>query len=413
MAKPTLENIVTSQTFQNWFDKSNEMVDLFKTDVITASAGAGDTTSGNATLIGSFTGTNLIASTLISTNNIGARSGAIINFDDPILVTSSDEIVSTFLYAGTGGQVRFTDGSISWDVGMDSDGNNNFVIDTGTAPEKFKLTPAGTMTVQNAVVVDNLTVGSLTIGAGGSGLNSDNISEGSTNLYFTNARARAALSGGDGIDISAAGVISFSGEGELDTYQGNKFIATGTVASGDEAYMSGKQISGAPFGVLNATTNGVNTESFYWSSAGAGVTGDMRVTENIQTSGGIIYVKTGNTIKASIDQNGNGYFTGDVTTFGSASDERLKENITPLRDSLEKTCQLNGYVFNYKDRPEDTVAGVIAQEVENVLPEAVYNIELGDETYKAVRYQQLVPLLIEAIKELTNKVNVLENRINN
>ena len=70
-------------------------------------------------------------------------------------------------------------------------------------------------------------------------------------------------------------------------------------------------------------------------------------------------------------------------------------------------------MFNYKDRPEDTIPGVIAQEVEKVLPEAVYNIEIEDETYKAVRYQQLVPLLIEAIKELTEKVNTLENSLNN
>ena len=70
-------------------------------------------------------------------------------------------------------------------------------------------------------------------------------------------------------------------------------------------------------------------------------------------------------------------------------------------------------MFNYIDRPEDTIPGVIAQEVEAVLPEAVYNIEMEDDTYKAVRYQQLVPLLIEAIKELTEKVNTLENRLNN
>jgi len=414
MAKPTLENIITSQTFQNWFDKSNEMVSLFKTDVITASAGAGDTTSGNATLIGSFTGTNLIASTLISTNNIGARSGAVINFDDPIVVTSGDEIVSTFLYAGTGGQVRFTDGSISWDVGMDSDGNNNFVIDTGVAPEKFKLTPAGTMTVQNAVVVDNLTVGSLTIGAGGSGLSSDNVSEGSTNLYFTTARARAALSAGDGINISAGGVISFDGQGELDTYTGNKFIPTGSYQAADSnAYVGGTILSGVPAGTFNVLSGAVVSTPMKWVSAGIIVTGYMQATGNITSDGGIIYVKTGSTIKASIDQSGNGFFTGDITANGSASDERLKENIIPLEYGLETIEQIKTYTFNYKDRPQDTHPGVIAQEIEKLVPEVVYDIEMEDGTYKAVRYQQLVPLLINAIKDLSEKVNVLETKLNN
>ena len=133
-----------------------------------------------------------------------------------------------------------------------------------------------------------------------------------------------------------------------------------------------------------------------------------KINTNLSANGG-----TQSSLKASIDQSGNGFFTGTVTAFGSASDERLKENIVPLTSCLEKTLQLNGVMFNYKDRPEDTIPGVIAQEVEKVLPEAVYNIEIEDETYKAVRYPQLVPMLIEAIKELTEKVNTLENRLNN
>jgi hypothetical protein len=321
MAKD-IGNIATSQTFQNWFDKTNAIVNVLKTDVITAAAGSGDTTEGSATLIGSFTSTNLIASTLLSTNAIGAQSGAVVNFNDPIQVSSSDATAATFLYSGTGGQVRFTDGSISWDAGMDSGGNNNFVIDTGVAPIKFQLTPAGTLSVPNMVVAENLTVGTLTIGAGGGGLDSDDISEGSTNLYHTAARARAAFSGGDGINLSATGVISFDGQGQ-------------------------------------------------------------------------------------------GFFTGDVTTNGSASDERLKENIKPLEKGLETIEQIKTYTFNYKDRPQDTHPGVIAQEIEELVPEVVYDIEMEAGTYKAVRYQQLVPLLINAIKDLSEKVNVLETRLNN
>ena len=55
----------------------------------------------------------------------------------------------------------------------------------------------------------------------------------------------------------------------------------------------------------------------------------------------------------------------------------------------------------------------MAQEIEELVPEVVYNIEMEDDTYKAVRYPQLVPLLINAIKELSDKVNVLENKLNN
>ena len=80
---------------------------------------------------------------------------------------------------------------------------------------------------------------------------------------------------------------------------------------------------------------------------------------------------------------------------------------------MEEVEQIKTYTFNYKDRPEDTLPGVIAQEIEKILPEVVYDIEMEDDTYKAVRYQQIVPVLIEAIKELSDKVNVLQNLLEN
>ncbi len=88
MAKPSLGNIATTQTFQNWLDKTNEVVDLIKTDVITASGGAGDTTSGNATLAGTLTTTNSTVETLLRTNDIAARTNSAINFQNAINITS-------------------------------------------------------------------------------------------------------------------------------------------------------------------------------------------------------------------------------------------------------------------------------------------------------------------------------------
>ena len=120
----------------------------------------------------------------------------------------------------------------------------------------------------------------------------------------------------------------------------------------------------------------------------------------------------------TIDSNGdltatrNLIATGNVTTKGTISDIRLKENIVRLNNSLEKISQINGYTFNYKDRPDETMPGVIAQEIEKVLPEVVYDFEQENETYKAVRYANIVPLLIEAIKDLKGKVDELETQIN-
>jgi|TARA_B110000091_G_scaffold44370_1_gene48345 hypothetical protein len=414
-----LGSITTSQTFQNWFNKTNEIVELLATNVVTAAPG-GSTTPGSATLTGNFTAANVIGSTKISTDTIEAVTGsAPVNVNGAFKVTGTSQLTTTFENSA-GAQTRYTNGSLSWDVGLENSNPGNFIINTGVTPNKFSLSTAGTLTVPNLAITENanvtgtLTVGSLSIGPGGAGLSTDDVSEGTSNLYHTTARVRAAVTGGDGINVNATtGVISFDGQGELDSYQGNKFITTGSVGSGDEAYMSGKQVSGSPFGGLYAKTAGVIVESFYWSGTGAGINGALQVSGNIETTTGSLLVKSGGSVKASIDQSGNGYFTGDVTTNGSASDERLKENIVPLDKGLETIEQIKTYTFNYKNRPQDTHPGVIAQEIEELVPEVVYDIEMEDGTYKAVRYQQLVPLLINAIKDLSEKVNVLENKLIN
>jgi hypothetical protein len=104
--------------------------------------------------------------------------------------------------------------------------------------------------------------------------------------------------------------------------------------------------------------------------------------------------------------------TGDIVAFYS-SDERLKSNIQPIGDALTKVNQISGNVYDWKEGFEDihshtgTDIGVIAQEIEKVLPQAVIDRESG---YKAVNYEKIVPLLIEAIKELSAKVDRLENK---
>jgi hypothetical protein len=109
--------------------------------------------------------------------------------------------------------------------------------------------------------------------------------------------------------------------------------------------------------------------------------------------------------------------TNDITAFYS-SDRTLKENIKPISNSLEKLNKLNGVSFDWVDEyiaergGEDgyfvrkSDIGVIAQEVEEVLPEAVATREDG---IKAVKYERIIPLLIEAIKELQQQVNDLKN----
>ncbi len=91
--------------------------------------------------------------------------------------------------------------------------------------------------------------------------------------------------------------------------------------------------------------------------------------------------------------------TGNMTanSFLSTSDRRLKKNIVELEDSLGKVCKLGGYTFDWASRHEGHSVGVMAQEVAEVLPDAVV---VNEDGYMQVDYTRLVPLLIGSIKEL-------------
>jgi hypothetical protein len=94
-----------------------------------------------------------------------------------------------------------------------------------------------------------------------------------------------------------------------------------------------------------------------------------------------------------------------ATDFNSASDINLKENIRPIEDPLNKVLQLNGVEFDWKETQQPSV-GVIAQELEKVFPELV---KTGEN--KSVNYNGLIGVLIEAVKEQQEQINILKKRI--
>ena len=112
-----------------------------------------------------------------------------------------------------------------------------------------------------------------------------------------------------------------------------------------------------------------------------------------------------------MDANGNQTFntinaTGTVTCSDcvTTSDERLKKDIVKIDNALDKVNQLNGYTF-LKDGDEQRTTGVLAQELLNVLPEAVFEREDG---YYAVTYGNIVGFLIEAIKRTSSRSKKIE-----
>jgi len=107
--------------------------------------------------------------------------------------------------------------------------------------------------------------------------------------------------------------------------------------------------------------------------------------------------------EVEFDSSGNIVADGNITAY---SDERLKSNIQTLESGLDKVNKLRGVTYT---RDEKENIGVIAQEVEKVLPEVVITGNTEDK-FKSVDYSRLTAVLIEAVKELSAKLEKLENK---
>jgi hypothetical protein len=100
---------------------------------------------------------------------------------------------------------------------------------------------------------------------------------------------------------------------------------------------------------------------------------------------------------------------GDVIAYYT-SDQNLKDNITPIQDSLSKLDKINGYEFDWKPESgfEGHDVGVIAQEIGQILPEVVTTRDNG---FQAVKYEKLTAFLISAIKDLKTEVENLKSKL--
>ena len=110
---------------------------------------------------------------------------------------------------------------------------------------------------------------------------------------------------------------------------------------------------------------------------------------------------------------GDGIFTGNITAYYS-SDISLKDNIRPIESAIFKVQQIRGVTFDWNEKSNELQqekghdVGLIAQEVEMVLPEV---IQIRKDGIKAISYEKVVPLLVEAIKEQQTLIEDLSNRI--
>jgi len=291
------------------------------------------------------------------------------------------------------------------------------------------------------ITIDAATVGTLTMGTSGTGLSGSASFSGANTTFTVTSNATSANNNSTIVSRNASG--NFSANQITASLLGNANSAT--------VLQTARTINGIAFDGSQNITIPVGGSTLTLATAGPGLSGSatydgqspitFTVTSNATPT---------NTVNAIISRDSAGGFeaqdvqfdsfgvgtapsgvtgeiraTGDITAF--FSDLRLKHNIKPLDNALEKVCSLRGVTYepnevalSYGFQKEEHV-GVIAQEVEAVLPQIVKRApfdssytsdneeySVSGEEYKTVKYEKLVPLLIEAIKELKEEVERLK-----
>ena len=183
----------------------------------------------------------------------------------------------------------------------------------------------------------------------------------------------------------------------------------GIAASANNITNNNQLSNGAGYTTNTGTTTASNTQTFTNKS---GNISQWTNNSGYVTSSGFV---NGNALSAT-----TGTFSGAITAGGNitafVSDMRLKDRKANISNALEKVESLSGFNYTLNDKaielmPEqdknEEFVGVSAQEVEKVLPEAVKPSPVSGD-YKTVQYEKLVPLLIEAIKELNAEIKELK-----
>ena len=212
-----------------------------------------------------------------------------------------------------------------------------------------------------------------------------------------------AVSGANLTSLTAGNLSGTIPSGVL----GNSSLFIGTTSIALNRTTASQTLTGVSIDGNAATvTNGVVTTG---NQSIAGIKTFSNGTASTTNTTGSVVITGGLGVSGAINAG------ADVTAYAT-SDIRLKTNIENIPDALAKVNLLNGVTYNWNDlahevEHKDTSVretGVLAQQVNDVLPEV---INIRDNGYMAVRYEKMVPLLIEAIKELTEQNRQLAQRL--
>jgi len=238
-----------------------------------------------------------------------------------------------------------------------------------------------------------------------------------------NIQGQSAIYMDGGLTTTGGNVLVAAGDAQNRRYYGNM----GTVVPGNLYLYEGQGIEGPdqlevfPYTVINYGKIYIgrnSTTSTALLSKGSSTTPGLGWQSDTQT--GLFWESAG---RFGITMQGTQRFRFDSSTFlangdvvgfyNSFSDIRLKTNIIKLENSLDKVCKMNGVQYELIKNKGVKHFGFIAQDVEEIIPEVVVEHEMigEDEKYKTIRYTEIIPYLVESIKELKTQIDILKEEL--
>lgn len=262
----------------------------------------------------------------------------------------------------------------------------------------------------NSGSIDGTTIGATTASTG----NFSTLSIGGTAITSTAAELNALdgitatvteLNHTDGVTSNIQTQLDAKAPTASPTFTGNSFTVQNNSTDGLNSFFTGGTGAGADSYLRVQIQNNTGTTALWFGDSDLSAPGRVQYEHN----GDYMRFYTTNAEEMRLESDGDLHVDGDVIAYSTTiSDERLKEDIKVVESALDKVHQLRGVTFKYKTDGKVS-AGVIAQDVEKVLPEAVTEKEIplkqdDGQAYKTVRYDALHALMIEAIKELSDEV---------
>tara|TARA_B100000131_G_scaffold107220_1_gene103996 strand:- start:589 stop:2610 length:2022 start_codon:yes stop_codon:yes gene_type:complete len=389
-----------------------------------------DDTNGTLTFAGEDASTSNKGVASFSSDNFEVSSGAVTIKDNGVILgteTTGDFVQN--VAAGTGITVSATSGEGSQpSIAVAASGVTAGSYGSGSAIPSITVDATGRITAASTSSVD--TYSGFDFGISGS----DATVAETENVYIAGGTGIDASFSSDGTthtvtlsqDLNELTTSTSNGDGDyfvvVDTSGDEKKLTKANIAlsgfNNDSNWISGITSSMVTTALGYTPYNNTNPSGYVTSSgvtsvggsSGVSSTGGTTPTLSLDTAFNAQFQGVGaNTAGAT----GEVRATGNITAYYS-SDIALKENLNPISDALDKVMSITGYNFDWKDshieerggedgyfvRKKDV--GIVAQEIEKILPEAVADRVDGT---KGVKYEQIIPLLVEAIKDLKSQLD--------